>query len=62
MESNLNGNNAYAYFILSIIANLCQVCDFDINQRQISNNELSKKLDKVIEQNNTIMKLLENKD
>lgn len=55
-----NGSNFYFYFILSVLANLCQVADFDISQRQISNNELSKKLDKIIEQNKNIIDKLNN--
>lgn len=70
----MNNNNNNAYFMLSIIANICQLADFDMNIKQISNDEIMKKLEnqdkvldeqtniylkKIISQNNEIIKLLE---
>lgn len=66
----------YNYFILSIIANMCQVMDFQMNMAQLSNDDLMKHLlqqdkvldeqtniylKKIIEQNEEIMELLKNK-
>lgn len=66
----------YNYFILSIIANMCQVMDFQMNIAQLSNDDLMKHLlqqdkvldeqtniylKKIIEQNEDIIKLLKNK-
>ena len=64
------------YFLLSIIANMCQVMDFQMNMAQLSNDDLMKHLlqqdkildeqtniylKKIIEQNEDIIKLLKNK-
>lgn len=54
------------YFLLSLIANICQLADFDMNVKQISNDiifqELQKQdkeyLEKIIKQNEEIIKLL----
>lgn len=76
-------NNSYSYFILSIVANMCQLMDFQMNMAQLSNDDLMKELlkqdnvlnqqnkvldeqtniylKKIIEQNDQIIKLLENK-
>lgn len=69
-------NNYNAYFLLSVIANLCQLVDFQMNVSQLSNDVLMKELQKqdkildeqtqvylktIIEQNNKIIELLENK-
>lgn len=69
-------NNYNAYFLLSVIANLCQLADFQMNVSQLSNDDLMKELQKqdkildeqtqvylktIIEQNNKIIELLENK-
>lgn len=58
------------YFLLSLIANICQLADFDMNIKQISNDiifqELQKQnkkyLQKIISQNEEIIKLLKNKE
>ena len=65
------------YFILSIVANMCQLMNFQMNVSQLSNNDLMKHLlqqdkvldeqtniylkKKIIEQNEEIIKLLKNK-
>ena len=64
------------YFILSIMANMCQVMDFQMNMAQLSNDDLMKHLlqqdkvldeqtniylKKIIEQNKEIIELLKNK-
>lgn len=54
------------YFLLSLISNICQLADFDMNVKQISNDiifqELQKQnkeyLEKIIKQNEEIIKLL----
>lgn len=58
------------YFLLSLIANIYQLADFDMNVKQISNDiifqELQKQnkkyLQKIISQNEEIIKLLKNKE
>ena len=58
------------YFLLSLIANICQLADFDMNVKQISNDiifqELQKQnkeyLQKIISQNEEIIKLLKEKE
>lgn len=65
----------YNYFILSIIANMCQVMDFQMNMSQLSNDDLMKHLlqqdkvldeqtniylKKIIEQNEEIKNILNN--
>lgn len=58
------------YFLLSLIANICQLADFDMNVKQISNDiifqELQKQnkkyLQKIISQNEEIIKLLKRKE
>lgn len=65
----------YNYFILSIIANMCQVMDFQMNMAQLSNDDLMKHLlqqdkvldeqtniylKKIIEQNKEIKNILNN--
>ena len=65
-----------SYFILNIIANMCQLMDFQMNMSQLSNDDLMKHLlqqdkvldeqtniylKKIIEQNEEIIKLLKNK-
>lgn len=69
-------NNYDAYFLLSVIANLCQLADFQMNVSQLSNDDLMKELQKqdeildeqtqiylktIIKQNNKIIELLQNK-
>lgn len=76
-------DNSYSYFILSIVANMCQLMDFQMNMTQLSNDDLMKHLikqdgvlneqdkildeqthiylKKIVEQNEKIIKLLENK-
>ena len=64
------------YFVLSIIANMCQLMDFQMNMSQLSNDDLMKHLlqqdkaldeqtsiylKKIVEQNEEIIKLLKNK-
>lgn len=40
-------NNIYnPYFLLSLIANVCQLADFDLNIKQVSNDVLFKELQK----------------
>lgn len=66
-------NNQDFYFMLSILANICQLVDFQMNVKQISNDELLKFLEhqdndylktaieqnkKIIAQNEEIIKLL----
>lgn len=68
-------NNGYSYFILSIMANIAQLMDFQMNMAQLSNDDLMKHLikqdgvlddqtntylKKIVEQNEKILKLLEN--
>lgn len=68
-------DNSYSYFILSIVANMCQLMDFQLNMTQLSNDDLMKHLlqqdkvlddqtntylKKIVEQNEKILKLLEN--
>lgn len=63
------------YFILSIIANMCQLMDFQMNMAQLSNDDLMKHLlqqdkvldeqtniylKKIIEQNEEIKNILNN--
>ena len=64
-------NNIYnPYFILSLIANVCQLADFDLNIKQVSNDVLFKELQKqnkeylqkIISQNKEIIKLLKEKE
>lgn len=65
----------YNYFILSIIANMCQLMDFQMNMAQLSNDDLMKHLlqqdkvldeqtniylKKIIEQNEEIKNILNN--
>ena len=69
-------NNNYSYFIMSIVANMCQLMDFQMNMTQLSNDDLMRHLieqdkvldeqtniylKKIIEQNEEIIKLLKNK-
>lgn len=66
----------YNYFILNLIANMCQLMDFQMNVSQLSNDDLMKHLlqqdkildeqtniylKKIVEQNDEIIKLLKNK-
>ena len=47
----------YNYFILSIIANMCQVMDFQMNIAQLSNDDLMKHLlqqDEVLDEQTNI--------
>lgn len=70
-----NYNNSY--FILSIIANLCQLADFQMNISQLSNDDLMHHLQeqdnvldeqtniylkKIVQQNEEILKYLKNED
>lgn len=72
----MNENNYNAYFVLSIIANLCQLADFQMNVSQLSNDDLMQELQKqdkilneqtniyfkkIIQQNEEILKLLKEK-
>lgn len=70
MDCQIKLNNNYDFFfILSVIANLCQLYDLNLNLSQISNDELMKVLDeqtniylkKIVEQNEEIIKLLREK-
>lgn len=69
-------NNYNFFFMLSVMANLCQLYDLDLNLNQTSNDELLKELHnqdkildeqtniylkKIIEQNNEIIQLLKEK-
>lgn len=68
-------NNFDAYFLLNVIANLCQLADFEMNVSQLSNDDLMQELQKqdkilneqtqvylkkIVEQNKQIMELLKN--
>lgn len=77
-------DNSYSYFIFSIVANMCQLMDFQMNMAQLSNDDLMKELQKqdnilnqqnkvldeqtniylkkIIEQNEQIIELLQNKE
>lgn len=69
-------NSNYSYFILSIVANMCQLMDFQMNMTQLSNDDLMRHLieqdkvleeqtndylKKIVEQNEKIIELLKNK-
>lgn len=69
-------NSNYSYFIMSIVANMCQLMDFQMNMTQLSNDDLMKHLieqdkvleeqtndylKKIVEQNEKIIELLKNK-
>lgn len=69
----MNNDN---YFVLSIVANMCQLMDFQLNITQLSNDDLMRHLlqqdrvldeqtnlylKKIIDQNEEIIKLLKNK-
>jgi len=69
-------DNSYSYYIMSIVANMCQLVDFQMNLTQLSNDDLMKHLvqqdrilddqtnnylKKIIEQNKEIIELLKNK-
>ncbi|MDE6946561.1 MAG: hypothetical protein K2P14_05190 [Anaeroplasmataceae bacterium] len=50
--------NSYSYFILSIVANMCQLMDFQMNMAQLSNDDLMKELlnqDKILDNQNKIL-------
>lgn len=55
-----NETNNYSYFMLSILANICQLASFDMNVRETKNDELMKELqkqDKILdEQTNDYLK------
>lgn len=68
-------NNFNAYFLLSVIANLCQLADFEMNVSQLSNDDLMQELQKqdkilneqtqvylkkIAKQNKQIIELLKN--
>lgn len=70
-----NYENNMFFFYLSVLANLCQLYDLNLNLSQTSNdeimkdlqnqdkilqNDINKKLDIIIEQNEKIIDLLEN--
>lgn len=72
MEENNN-----AYFLLSIIANICQLFDFNMNVTQLSNDDLMKHLQeqdkilsiqtnvylkKIVKQNEEILKILKGEE
>ena len=47
----------YNYFILSLIANICQLMDFQMNVSQLSNDDLMKHLlqqDKILDEQTNI--------
>ena len=49
--------NDYNYFILSLIANVCQLMDFQMNVSQLSNDDLMKHLlkqDKILDEQTNI--------
>lgn len=56
----MNNNNYNFFFMLGVLANLCQIYDLDLNLNQTSNDELMKELskqDRVLdEQTNTYLK------
>lgn len=69
-------DNSYSYYIMNIVANMCQLVDFQMNLTQLSNDDLMKHLmqqdrilddqtnnylKKIIEQNKEIIELLKNK-
>lgn len=50
--------NSYSYFILSIVANMCQLLDFQMNMAQLSNDDLMKELQKqdtILNQQNQVL-------
>lgn len=54
-------NNGYSYFLLSVMANMAQLIDFQMNITQVSNSDIMKYLEKQNEMLEKIIKLLENK-
>lgn len=62
-------NNYNFFFMLGVLANLCQLYDLDLNLNQTSNDELMKALDeqtniylkRIVEQNDEIIKILREK-
>lgn len=57
-------NSNYSYFIMSIVANMCQLMDFQMNMTQLSNDDLMRHLikqDKVLEEqtNDYLKKIVE---
>lgn len=76
MENGNFNNNYLFYFMLSVLANICQLADFDMNVKQVSNDEIMKVLEKqnnvlneqteiylkeIVEQNKLIIELLQKK-
>lgn len=57
----MNENNYNAYFVLSIIANLCQLADFQMNVSDIRNEDLMSELKIIENQNKEILKILKDK-
>lgn len=66
-----NEPNNYAYFMLSILANICQLASFDMNIRETKNDEIMQVLqrqeemlneqtksylEKIVEQNELLLK------
>lgn len=75
-NSNNSDNNTSFFFVLGVLANLCQLYDLNLNLNQTSNDEIMKdlqeqdkvlqndinyKLDIIIKQNEEIINLLQNK-
>ena len=73
-NSNNSDNNTSFFFVLGVLANLCQLYDLNLNLNQTSNDEIMKglqeqdkilqndinyKLDIIIKQNEEIIKRLE---
>lgn len=62
----MNNNDMNFWFLLSIIANFCQIESYQMNKQQIDNSQLLKfmqhqdsdLLEKIIQQNQEIIELL----
>lgn len=68
MNNSLDGFGSF-WFWLAVVSNYCQIESYELNARQISNDEIMKHLqfqdekllNKIIQQNNEIIKLLKEK-
>lgn len=68
MNNSLDGFGSF-WFWLAVVSNYCQIESYELNARQISNDEIMKHLqfqdekllNRIIQQNNEIIKLLKEK-